>query len=122
MRTEENVFRFLDRISANGEEIPSLRTIRSEVGGGSLSTISKAVNDWKAANQSATADPHTLPVTLSEEQLKLLGDSIWNAFRPLLAAKITNLKAEMQTTCQKLKDELQEAQTELQKYRAQVAT
>ena len=36
MRTEENVFRFLDRISANGEEIPSLRTIRSEVGGGSL--------------------------------------------------------------------------------------
>lgn len=122
MRTEENVFRFLDRISANGEEIPSLRTIRSEVGGGSLSTISKAVNDWKVANQSSTADPRTLPVTLSEEQLKLLGDSIWNAFRPLLAAKITNLKAEMQTTCQKLKDELQEAQTELQKYRAQVAT
>lgn len=120
MRTEENVFRFLDRISANGEEIPSLRTIRSEVGGGSLSTISKAVNDWKAANQSATADPHTLPVTLSEEQLKLLGDSIWNAFRPLLAAKITSLKAEMQTNCQKLKDELLEAQTELQKYRAQV--
>lgn len=92
MRTEENVFRFLDRISANGEKIPSLRTIRSEVGGGSLSTISKAVNDWKVANQSSTADPHTLPVTLSEEQLKLLGDSIWNAFRPLLAAKITNLK------------------------------
>lgn len=122
MRTEENVFRFLDRISANGEKIPSLRTIRSEVGGGSLSTISKAVNDWKVTNQSSTADPHTLPVTLSEEQLKLLGDSIWNAFRPLLAAKITNLKAEMQTTCQKLKDELQEAQTELQKYRAQVAT
>lgn len=122
MRTEENVFRFLDRISANGEKIPSLRTIRSEVGGGSLSTISKAVNDWKVANQSSTADPHTLPVTLSEEQLKLLGDSIWNAFRPLLTAKITNLKAEMQTTCQKLKDELQEAQTELQKYRAQVAT
>lgn len=120
MRTEENVFRFLDRISANGEEIPSLRTIRSEVGGGSLSTISKAVNDWKAANQSATADPHTLPVTLSEEQLKLLGDSIWNAFRPLLAAKITSLKAEMQTNCQKLKDELLEAHTELQKYRAQV--
>ena len=28
----------------------------------------------------------------------------------------------MQTTCQKLKDELLEAQTELQKYRAQVAT
>ena len=122
MRTEENVFRFLDRIRASGEEIPTLRTIRSEVGGGSLSTISKAVNDWKAANQSATADPHTLPVTLSEEQLKLLGDSIWNAFRPLLAAKITNLKAEMQTTCQKLKDVLQESQTELQKYRAQVAT
>ena len=122
MRTEENVFRFLDRISANGEDIPSLRTIRSEVGGGSLSTISKAVNDWKVANQSSTTDPHTLPVTLSEEQLKLLGDSIWNAFRPLLAAKITNLKAEMQTTCQKLKDELLEAQTELQKYRAQVAT
>lgn len=67
MRTEENVFRFLDRISANGEEIPSLRTIRSEVGGGSLSTISKAVNDWKAANQSATADPHTLPVTLNAQ-------------------------------------------------------
>ena len=122
MRTEENVFRFLDRISASGEKIPSLRTIRSEVGGGSLSTISKAVNDWTVANQSSTADPHTLPVTLSEEQLKILGDSIWNAFRPLLAAKITNLKAEMQTTCQKLKDELQEAQTELQKYRAQVAT
>ena len=122
MRTEENVFRFLDRIRANGKEIPSLRAIRSEVGGGSLSTISKAVNDWKVANQSSTADPHPLPVTLSEEQLKLLGDSIWNAFRPLLAAKITNLKAEMQTTCQKLKDELQEAQTELQKYRAQVAT
>ena len=120
MRTEENVFRFLDRIRANGKEIPSLRAIRSEVGGGSLSTISKAVNDWKVANQSSTADPHTLPVTLSEEQLKLLGDSIWNAFRPLLAAKITNLKAEMQTTCQKLKDELLEAQTELQKYRAQV--
>lgn len=120
MRTEENVFRFLDRIRANGKEIPSLRAIRSEVGGGSLSTISKAVNDWKAANQSATADPHTLPVTLSEEQLKLLGDSIWNAFRPLLAAKITSLKAEMQTNCQKLKDELLEAQTELQKYRAQV--
>lgn len=94
MRTEENVFRFLDRIRANGKEIPSLRAIRSEVGGGSLSTISKAVNDWKVANQSSTADPHTLPVTLSEEQLKLLGDSIWNAFRPLLAAKITNLKAE----------------------------
>ena len=121
MRTEENVFQFLDRISANGEEIPSLRAIRSEVGGGSLSTISKAVNDWKVANQSSTADPHALPVTLSEEQLKLLGDSIWNAFRPLLAAKITSLKAEMQTNCQKLKDELLEAQAELQKYRAQVA-
>ena len=51
MRTEENVFRFLDRIRANGKEIPSLRAIRSEVGGGSLSTISKAVNDWKVANQ-----------------------------------------------------------------------
>ena len=55
MRTEENVFRFLDRIRANGKEIPSLRAIRSEVGGGSLSTISKAVNDWKGANQSSTA-------------------------------------------------------------------
>ena len=122
MRTEENVFQFLDQIRAKGEKVPPLRTIRLEIGGGSLSTISKAVNDWKAAHQPSTTDPHTLPVTLSEEQLKLLGDSIWNAFRPLLTAKITSLKAEMQTTCQRLKDELLEAQAELQKYRTQLAT
>lgn len=66
MQIQESV-NIMERAAATGKAYPSLRTIRSQIGGGSLTSISKAVQAWHRARLVASGD---LPASFSEEQSK----------------------------------------------------
>ena len=63
MGTKEKIWEVLDRAAAEGRPQPSLRNIRTLVGGGSMSTIADAVREWKS---SQTPAPDAMPAGMSD--------------------------------------------------------
>lgn len=44
----DTVFAYLDQTTAENKPVPSLRAIRAAIGKGSLTTVSEAVQQWRA--------------------------------------------------------------------------
>lgn len=88
MSTESEVFALLDKVARKNGKLPSLRQIRNEIGGGSMSTISKAVVQWKCANPDPSSSLSEMPLKLDEVMKEPLAQAIWSVFRPLLNAKL----------------------------------
>lgn len=122
MTTEKQIFALLDKLAESGEEIPSLRKIREEIGSGSLTTISNAVHNWRCINQvSGKPDANlNFPEVLSDQNLKLLCESIWNGFRPLLNAKLAAQRAALGAEIRDAKEALREARRSLESVQCKV--
>ena len=75
----EDVCRYLDKVAAEDQPVPSLRTIRNAVGRGSLTTISEAVKQWRKKQM---IDEGVAPETFTEKESKALSEAIWNIVLP----------------------------------------
>ena len=90
MSINDTIHSLLDQAAAQGHPIPSLRQLRAQVGGGSLTTISEAVKAWRLAHLEGSGQMPTL-----DEQLKLeLGQLLWTVLQPELQKRIERIQAE----------------------------
>lgn len=101
MSINDTILTLLDQAAAQGHPIPSLRQLRAQVGGVSLTTISEAVKAWRLARLEGSGQMPTV-----DEQLKLeLGQLLWTVLQPELQKRIERIQAEA--------DKLREAAAEL---------
>lgn len=106
--TESRVLTLLDEIARDNKPIPTIRKIRDTIGGGSLSTINKAVYDWKVANASKLADASEFPAELTGTISKSIMFHVWKSLRPLLVKRIGDLKRLHQTEIDRMQARLDE--------------
>lgn len=82
---QEEVFEILDKAQQESKPTPSTRLIRTLIGRGSMSTISKAVQEWNAKR---IAQCTTLPAQMPDEAVKIISDAAWKAFSMLMHEQI----------------------------------
>lgn len=77
--TKEAIFEAADRLQSEGKNA-TLAAVRQSVGGGSFTTISEAMREWKSARQaSVSAVPLREPAPdLISEKLGILASDIWS--------------------------------------------
>ena len=74
--TKERIFLIADEMDSSGKN-PTLAAVRKALGGGSFTTISEAMTEWKAkkaAKEKPTSEPAPQVVT---DRLAELGGEIW---------------------------------------------
>lgn len=88
MNIQEKVHAILDEAKAHDKPLPSLRSLRAQVGGGSLTTISEAVKSWRFAQLEATGQ---IP-QISEKTKVHLADVVWQAMMPILQIQVEGVR------------------------------
>lgn len=89
MGLKEDIFAILDKAEAEGKDVPTLRTIRAELGKGSLTTISEAVKTWK---QERIRRVSPLPDGFDDDQNKALSSCIWGLVEPIMQKTLDQLQ------------------------------
>lgn len=114
--TTEDVHNVANGLVEAGEK-PTLAAIRRVLGGGSFTTISEAMKDWKAQNQ-ATAAPIKEPAPSSlTERIDALGAEIWAAAIELANARLQSEREAMEAA----RLEMEQAQAEAAELADQLA-
>lgn len=88
MNIQEKVHAILDEAKAHDKPLPSLRSLRAQVGGGSLTTISEAVKSWRFAQLEASGQ---IP-QISEKTKVHLADVLWQAMMPILQTQVEGVR------------------------------
>jgi chromosome segregation ATPase len=109
--TKEQIFQTADQITAAGES-PTLANVRKALGGGSFTTISDAMNEWKAKQQATHAPIREPAPTAVATRLEELGADIWAVALELANARLTSEREALEATRVQLETAQQEA-TEL---------
>lgn len=109
MSTETKVITLLDTLQAANEEMPTIREIRQRIGKGSLTTISRAVQDWKISNKVSENTSSGIPEELTDAVSSTILKSIWAGVRPLLAEQIAAQKNVHAAQMNRLRGELKDA-------------
>lgn len=100
--TNERIFQIANEIDAAGQN-PTLAAVRKALGGGSYTTISEAMQEWRARKAANAIRPLVPPPSAVTEQLADLGTEIWS-----LALEMANGKLEAE------RDALEEKRTGLE--------
>lgn len=85
----EKVAALLSQASTSKKPLPSLRALRAQIGGGSLSTISEAVKKWQTDQLIAAGD---LPAAFTEAEAAAVSAAVWQTVQPILQARIEAAK------------------------------
>lgn len=88
MNIQEKVHAILDEAKAHDKPLPSLRSLRAQVGGGSLTTISEAVKSWRFAQLEAAGQSPQI----SEKTKVHLADVLWQAMMPILQTQVEGVR------------------------------
>lgn len=102
--SKEDIFRAADELDAAGKS-PTLSAVRKAVGGGSFTTISDTMTEWKARKAAKEATAHVPPPPAVAERLQAFGAELWalaldiangrlDAEREALAVERSHLEAE----------------------------
>jgi len=74
--TKERIFQVADELDAKGKN-PTLAAVRKGLGGGSFTTISEAMTEWKARKAAKEKPPHEPAPQAIIDRLAELGSEIW---------------------------------------------
>lgn len=74
--SKEQIFQVADQMAAAGQD-PTLAAIRKALGGGSFTTISEAMKEWKASRRVAESPAREPPPAVIAERLEELGAEVW---------------------------------------------
>ena len=107
--SKEDVFRVADEIDLSGQS-PTLAAVRKALGGGSFTTLSPPLNEWKAIKNAKEVTHREPPPPSVSEQLTELGQEIWSQALSLANGR---LDAERQS--------LEEARVQTEAARQEVA-
>ena len=106
--TKEQIFAVADELDAAGQS-PTLAAVRKAVGGGSFTTISEAMTEWKArkaAKQTSLRDP--APAVIAE-RLAEFGSELWALALELASARLASEREALETARVQLQAEKTEA-------------
>ena len=84
--TKEQIFSAADQLSAEGRR-PTLEAVR-QITGGSFTTISPALNEWKAQQASAATPLHEAAPQAVTDRLSKVGAEIWAIALELANARL----------------------------------
>lgn len=106
--TKEDIFRIANDIDAAGQN-PTLATVRKALGGGSFTTISEAMNEWrnqKAAKETVIREkpPQTL-----QDHIDHLGGELWTMALTLANGRLEAERQALETARTQLESERSEA-------------
>ena len=83
----QKVNSLLNDLKSKKQPIPSIRQIRTMIGGGSLTTISDAVRHWKYAQLQAVGQA----LEMKEQDIANIGEIVWKAVEPFLQQKVNRI-------------------------------
>ena len=122
MKPDTKLFDLLDKVYAETGRIPTIRKIREMLGGGSMTTLSKSIKNWKVSKGLNDMESSELPKDLSEALAGQVSLGIWAAIRPYLHRKLDMQKTQflreialLTDTQESLQKQLAETQTLLRK-------
>jgi chromosome segregation ATPase len=126
--TKADVFRVADEIDASGQS-PTLAAVRKALGGGSFTTISQPLSEWKARkNAKDISDRELLPASIGE-QLTEMGMKIWHQALSLANGRLDaerqsleEARAETEAASKEAADMADQVSLELEEARQRVAT
>jgi chromosome segregation ATPase len=105
---KEQIFAAADELAAAGQN-PTLANVRKALGGGSFTTISEAMNEWRGRKtSSAVTIREPLPPAMSEK-LTDLGVDLWATALEIANARLTSERESLETIRQETETARQEA-------------
>ncbi|EIJ37057.1 DNA-binding protein [Thiothrix nivea] len=109
--TKEQIFHAADQLAESGES-PTLANVRKALGGGSFTTISEAMNEWKAKQQATTTPMREPAPEAITSRLDEIGAEIWAVALDKANARLSSEREALEATRVQLETAQQEA-TEL---------
>jgi DNA repair ATPase RecN len=107
--TQSEIFEVADRLAAEGKEV-SATALHDALGGGSLTTIYRHLNEWRAANPTALSA--VIPVEMP--------DSVQGAFAAAWRTAVTEAGREIALAKEKAAEEVKAARTQFQEALASI--
>ena len=108
MTTTNRIFKIADELDATGQS-PTLAAVRKLLGGGSYTTISQAMNEWRAKKATKeTPVREAAPQTITE-LLEHVGMEVWGKALQLANGRLVSEREALDTARQDLEAQRQEA-------------
>ena len=105
---QEKIFEAADALDAAGKK-PTLSAVRKAIGGGSYTTISDAMQEWRARKAARENRPVAPPPAAVTESLSDLGAEIWALAIEAANSQLMNEREAFEEAKQVLETERQEA-------------
>lgn len=106
--TREQVFAVADSLDAAGQN-PTLAAVRKGLGGGSFTTISEAMTEWKARKAAREAPAHDPAPQAVTDRLAELGAELWALAVELANGRLTAEREALETVRTQMEGEKAEA-------------
>ena len=93
--TKEQIFAVADELDGAGQN-PTLAIVRKVIGGGSFTTISQAMSEWKARKAEKEAPIREAPPPSVTELISALGAEVWSAALTLANGRLATERAALE--------------------------
>ena len=108
---KEKIFAVMDAAVKAGEKVPSIRAVRAAIGGGSLTDVTKYVQEWK--HQHPAVAKVKAKVGFSEEEARQILVSAWDLLNPIIQAQTDERLGEMSLHLKMARKEVEDFREEL---------
>ena len=106
--TKDQIFAVADELDAAGQS-PTLAAVRKVIGGGSFTTISQAMAEWKARKAEKEAPIREAPPSTVTELLASLGGEVWSAALAMANGRLQSERAALEEARSQIEAEKAEA-------------
>ena len=108
MTTTNRIFKIADELDATGQS-PTLAAVRKLLGGGSYTTISQAMNEWRAKKATKETPVREAAPQAITELLEQVGMEVWGQALQLANGRLVSEREALDTARQDLEAQRQEA-------------
>lgn len=108
---KEKVYAVMDAAVKAGEKVPSIRAVRAAIGSGSLTDITKYVQEWKKEHPAVAKVK--AKVGFSEEEARQILVSAWDVLNPIIQAQTDERLGEMSLHLKMARKEVEDFREEL---------
>jgi hypothetical protein len=102
---KEELLAYLDGLASIGEAVPSCAALRKKFGGGSYTTLTKIVAEWKQKSNPNTSEIEVLPTVrkdLKEKELARQADEAVWTFQAAITEALKNYRKDEEARFKKL--------------------
>jgi chromosome segregation ATPase len=96
MANEQAIIEAAERLLADTGRIPTVEAVREALGGGSFSTLSPVLRDWRRQRQTNAPAAGEIPARV-RETLERATAALWGAFREEIEERVARVREEADT-------------------------